>query len=445
MTITSPSSLSKILARGPFQAYTYAYPHKTAYRPLDPPVPLRDAWAAEQKDNLFLYLHVPFCEMRCGFCNLFTTVNAPRTLEEEYLDAVTRQARVIRGALGAGARFSRMALGGGTPTYLRAGDLERVFDLLEDTFGASPRDLPASVETSPATATPDRLAVLAARGVDRVSIGVQSFVDSEVRSVGRAQDGAQVRRALDAIRAAGLPGLNIDLIYGLAHQTPQTWLHSLETALTWSPEELFLYPLYVRPLTGIGRLGRSWDDERLELYRLGRDFLTARGYVQTSIRRFQRADGPPGDEPEYTCQLDGMVGLGCGARSYTRALHYSSEYAVGAVGVRDIIRDFVDRPDGAFAVASHGMHLSGDEQRRRYVLQSLLHHTGLNLTAYRAAFASEARQDFPQLAQLLSLGLAEQRGETLTLTPVGMEGSDALGPWLYSDAVQRLSEAFEWR
>ncbi|WP_412027620.1 STM4012 family radical SAM protein [Deinococcus yunweiensis] len=444
MTHTLPP-LPDALKRGPFQAYTYAYPHKTAYRPLDPPVPLRDAWATEKKDNLFLYLHVPFCEMRCGFCNLFTTVNAPQSLEQAYLDAVTRQARVVRGALGEGARFSQLALGGGTPTYLRAGDLERVFDVLEGTFGASPSALPASVETSPATATLDRLAVLAARGVSRVSIGVQSFVGSEVHSVGRAQDGAEVRQALDTIRAAGLPGLNIDLIYGLAHQTPQTWLHSLETALTWHPEELFLYPLYVRPLTGIGRLGRSWDDERLELYRLGRDFLLGHGYVQTSMRRFQRAALPLTSEPEYTCQLDGMVGLGCGARSYAGGLHYSSEYAVGAVGVRDIIRDFVARPDEAFAVATHGFRLSPDERRRRYLLQSLLHVSGLDVEAYHTQFGSDAMQDFPQLAALISAGLAAQQAGTVTLTPAGLEQSDAIGPWLYSEAVNRLSEEYEWR
>lgn len=442
---TLPTDLPDALARGPYQAYTYAYPHKTAYRPLDPPVMLRDAWAGERQDHLFLYLHVPFCEMRCGFCNLFTTVNAPRPLEEAYLDAVERQARVIRAALGEGARFARAALGGGTPTFLRAGDLERVFDLFQGTFCVDPHAVPTSVETSPATATPERLAVLAARGVDRVSIGVQSFLDSEVRSVGRAQDGAQVRRALDTIRASGVRALNIDLIYGLAHQTPDTWVQSLETALTWAPEELFLYPLYVRPLTGIGRLGRSWDDERLDLYRLGRDLLKARGYVQTSMRRFQRADAPPGDEPEYTCQLDGMVGLGVGARSYAGALHYSSEYAVGAAGVRDIITDFVGRPDETFALATHGFHLNADERRRRYLLQSLLHAAGLDLAAYRAAFGSGALADWPQLHALLAHGLATRAGGTLTLTPAGLEQSDALGPWLYSAAVNDLSGAFEWR
>ncbi|CAM4289137.1 STM4012 family radical SAM protein [Deinococcus marmoris] len=441
MTATLPPALSELLRGGPYQSYTYGYPHKTAYRPLTEAVPLRDAWTAENRDSLFLYLHIPFCEMRCGFCNLFTVANAPVSLERAYLDALERQMEVVRDALD-GTTFSRLAIGGGTPTYLEASELERVFDLLDTHFGVA--GLPASVETSPATTTPERLRVLAERGVSRVSIGIQSFLESEVRGVGRAQSNAEVFAALDSIRAAGLPGLNIDLIYGLAHQTPQTWLDSLETALTWTPEELFLYPLYVRPLTGIGRLGRTWDDERLELYRLGRDFLLSRGYVQTSMRRFQKASLPLESEPEYTCQLDGMVGLGCGARSYTRHLHYSSEYAVGRVGVREIIQDFVEQPAERFGQITHGIHLSADERRRRYALQSLLHISGLNLSAYRQEFGSDSLTDFPQLATLPDTDLARLQTGILTLTPAGLEQSDALGPWLYSPAVRKLSEEYEW-
>ncbi len=77
-------TLSAHLQGGPYQAYTYGYPHKTAYRLLDPPVALQDVWAAEDRRNLFLYLHIPFCEMRCGFCNLFTLVGAPQALEAAY-------------------------------------------------------------------------------------------------------------------------------------------------------------------------------------------------------------------------------------------------------------------------------------------------------------------------------------------------------------------------
>ncbi len=279
----------------------------------------------------------------------------------------------------------------------------------------------------------------------RVSIGVQSFVEREVRAVGRAQRTAQVHEALGNIRAAGVPTLNVDLIYGLAHQTPESWAASLREALVYAPEELYLYPLYVRPLTGIERTGRSWNDERLDLYRAGRDLLLASGYEQVSMRMFRRSDAPREDGPGYCCQSDGMVGLGCGARSYTRGLHYSSEYAVGAVGVRDILSAYVARTDGDFDVAAHGVRLGEDERRRRFVLQSLLQAEGLDLGAYRARFGGDACAHLPQLALLVEAGLATLGGNALRLTAGGLELSDAIGPWLYSDAARSLAREYEWR
>lgn len=122
-------------------------------------------------------------------------------------------------------------------------------------MGADLSAVPLSVETSPSTATADRLAVLADRGTTRISIGVQSFVDAEARAAVRPQHRSEVEAALGRIREARIPVLNIDLIYGIEGQTEDTWRTSLDAALAWSPEELYLYPLYVRPLTGLGRLG----------------------------------------------------------------------------------------------------------------------------------------------------------------------------------------------
>jgi oxygen-independent coproporphyrinogen III oxidase len=434
-----------MILESPYQSYTYAYPHKTAYRSLEPAVSLRDVWANEARDALFLYIHIPFCEMRCGFCNLFTTVNAPQSLERSYLQTLERQAFRVREALG-DAKFARFAIGGGTPTYLEPSDLERLFVIAQNIYGIDLASTPTSVETSPATATPDRLEILRNYGVDRVSIGVQSFIESEVHSVGRTQQNAQVFEAFKTIRSAGIPILNIDLIYGLAFQTPASWLQSLQTALEWQPEEIFLYPLYVRPKTGLGNSKRSWDDARLELYQIGRDFLTSNGYEQVSMRMFRRNTAPQtSSNINYDCQNDGMVGLGCGARSYTQSLHYSSEYAVGQTGVREILHDFVQRPDSSFDLASHGFRLDLLEQQRRFVIQSLLQVSGLDLRFYRVRFQSDVFQDLPQLLELMPLGLATLNENVLKLTALGLERSDAIGPWLYSRHAQELMQGYKLR
>ncbi|MER7441723.1 STM4012 family radical SAM protein [Micromonospora avicenniae] len=430
----------------PYQQYLYAYPHKTSYRPLRPRPRLADVWRAEARNALFLYLHVPFCEMRCGFCNLFTRANAPEEQVTAYLRQLRRQAERVADALGDDTGYVRAAFGGGTPTYLTADELTELFDIATATVGARLPGVPLSVETSPATATPDRLAVLAAHGTTRVSIGVQSFLDVEARAAGRPQRRTEVEAALGAIRDARIPVLNIDLIYGIDGQTADTWQESLDAALAWRPEELYLYPLYVRPLTGLGRRAHAradWDAQRLALYRQAVDTLGAAGYRQESMRQFRRADAPVPDGPDYCCQDDGMVGLGCGARSYTTALHYSFDYAVSVSQVRAVLDDYLARPADDFGYAEFGFHLDGAEQRRRWLLKSLLRAEGVDADAYRARFGRPPGDDFPQLGRLVERGWATDDG--LRLTPAGLARSDAIGPWLTSAEVHHAMTGYVLR
>jgi oxygen-independent coproporphyrinogen-3 oxidase len=442
-------SLETLLRESPYSSYSYSYPHKTAYRRLEPSVALQDAWSQENRDALFLYLHLPFCEMRCGFCNLFTTVERTESAHSLYLAALERQAQRVGKALGK-MGVARVAIGGGTPTILAPDDLHRLFDVAEKTLGTELGAIPLSIETSPATATPERLMVLKERGATRVSIGVQSFLESETKAVGRPQRGGEVHAALQRIHRADFPIFNLDLMYGLPGQTRESWLYSLQTALDYDPEEIYLYPLYVRPLTGLGHredkgLLQREGDTRLELYRAGRDFLLEKGYRQISMRMFQSVRVPSETGPLYCCQEDGMLGLGCGARSYTQKLHYSGEWAVGASGVKEILADYLERPETSFDVADYGFKLDEEEQRRRYLLQSLLQSEGLDLLAYEKRFASDAFYDVPQLVEIESLNLGYRDEQFLRLNADGLEKSDAIGPWLASTHVREQMEGFAWR
>lgn len=437
----------------PYESYVYAYPHKTAYRPLPERPALRELWADQPKDALSLYLHIPFCEVRCGFCNLFTRIGAPEGLTTAYLDALERQATAVREALGPDepVRFAAAAFGGGTPTFLTASELERLCDIAEKRAGADLRAVPLSVEASPATATADRLAVLADRGTTRLSLGIQSFVADEARTAVRPQKRADVEAALSRIRDAAIPVLNIDLIYGIDGQTEESWRYSLDAALAWRPEELYLYPLYVRPLTGLGRRPNdspaAWDEQRLRLYRAGRDHLLGAGYEQVSMRMFRRADAPAQSDEgpaDHACQTDGMIGLGCGARSYTAELHYSFDYAVDMRQIRTIVDDYVARPEADFARADHGRRIDAEEARRRHLLQSLLQARGMPVAEYRGRFGSSPWEDFPaELAAFAERGWLADDAALLRLTSEGLAHSDAAGPALFSADVRAVMAAYE--
>ncbi len=431
-----------VLNGSPYASYVYAYPHKTAYRTFDPSKPLREVWANEPRSALSLYVHVPFCAMRCGFCNLFTQAKPNDALPELYLDALERQAEAVRGCL-PDAKFARLAVGGGTPSYLSEPQLARLFEILRTHFDADPKRVPTGVEVSPDTLTPGKAALLKDLGVERVSIGVQSFDEKEAADSGRPQSRASLDAAFAVLKRAKFPILNIDLIYGLPGQTVQSWVRSLNEALLHQPQELYLYPLYVRPLTGLAKTSKTWDEVRMNCYHAARKKLRAEGFEQVSMRYFRR--GVPADSSAYCVQDDGMVGLGCGARSYTRSLHYSLDYAVAPKGVKAIIADYVTQGRDEFAHAVHGYELDADEQRRRYLLYALFTHGGLDIPRYRERFGTAPDADFPDLAAFDKLGLLKHKGDTIALTTTGLERSDALGPWFFSGTVRGRMAGYELR
>ncbi|QDU93613.1 STM4012 family radical SAM protein [Lignipirellula cremea] len=464
MLATPPLSLDTLLAGSPFRSYCYSYPHKTAYRKFAP-LPLSQVWSEEDLSALFLYLHIPFCEYRCGFCNLFTLSQPEQGLTTRYLDALERQVETTVAALPQ-ARFAQTAIGGGTPTFLTTPELERLFGLLCGPLGVRQGETPLGIEASPATINDEKLALLQEQGVERFSMGIQSFSTADVHAMGRPQRAEEAFAALELVGRYNFPVVNLDLIYGGAGQTHDAWRESVRLAIDYRPQELFLYPLYVRPLTGLGKRGvptdKEWDAWRITAYRQAREQLLQAGYEQVSLRMF-RLPAPPGevhrvsqthdktydetnDSPTvYRCQEDGMLGLGSGSRSYTRGLHYSREYAVGSRAIRNILGDFLQSTADDFAQVDYGFPLNDDEQRRRYLILSLLQAAGLATGDYQQRFGVPVEADFPELHALADHGLAVCTADHWRLTAAGLEWSDAIGPWFYSAAVARQMEDYPWR
>jgi len=140
-----------------------------------------------------------------------------------------------------------------------------------------------------------------------------------------------------------------------------------------------------------------------------------------------------------------MVGLGCGARSYTRDLHYSFDYAVSVGGVRAVIDDYLSRRAGDFAHAEVGFALDEGERRRRWLVKTLLRSDGVDRAAWRARFGDDVTGHAPHLAHLRERGWLTEDDATIKLTADGLANSDAVGPWLVSDAVHRAMGEYELR
>lgn len=425
-----------------FQSYLYSYPHKTAYRPFEQKLDLKTLWAPEKKHALYLYTHIPFCRMKCSFCNLFTVSHPQEDLVNLYLNQVQLEAEVVRDTLGTFS-FAGYAIGGGTPSHLEVRQLEQLFSVYTQTLGINLKTTPGSFEVSPDTINDEKLSFLSQQGVQRISIGIQSLIESEARSVGRVQPETMMEPLLEKISAYDFPIFNLDLIYGIPGQSAQTWLASLEKAVQFQPTEIFLYPLYIRPLTTLFKKQAHQRDEdlRTTLYRIGREFLQAHGYVQDSMRLFRKPIAQLHNSSEYSCQEDGMVGLGTNARSYTTDVHYSTDYAVSKPKVAAIIDQYVAKERADFMSAHYGIQLTQDDRKRRYLIKSLLKAQGLDSAHYRALYGTDVHADFPELRTLSEMALMKEDAGRLQLHGDGLAYSDLIGHWFISPAVhQKMQE-----
>jgi oxygen-independent coproporphyrinogen III oxidase len=163
-----------------------------------------------------------------------------------------------------------------------------------------------------------------------------------------------------------------------------------------------------------------------------------------SMRMFRRTDAPPQGADDYACQTDGMIGLGCGARSYTSTLHYSFDYAVDMREIRGIIDTYTATQD--FSRAEVGREVDEDEARRRHLLQSLLQAEGMEVAGYRERFGRHPVEDFRfELDRFAALGWLDESAapDRLRLTAEGLAYSDAVGPELFSPAVRADMAAYE--
>lgn len=460
----------------PYIQYMYSYPHKLAYRVL-PKLDLRDYIGRLSGGENSLYFHIPFCQYKCGYCNLFSLAGQNRQQMEAYLAALERHARQFAEIMPKDAAFSDLTLGGGTPLLLPENLLRKVFSIARDFFGIEAGKQAVVVETSPNQTTEEKLKILKEEGVNRLSIGVQSFKEAELFALHRFHTADAAKKALGLIQNTGFSCVNIDLIYGIPGQTMESLGDSLRQALEFAPEELFVYPLYVKPGTYLGRQGAECSENAFELYQFARRFLLEAGYRPYSMRRFVREEEKASvrcfvreeeeqafvrrfvrEEEEHAfvrrfvreegeqapvslCGFGNTISIGCGGRSYLGNLHFSAPYAVEPGQCRSILQSYIEQED--YRKITHGFLLSREEEKRRYVIRHVLFGRGVCLADYNLHFGSQAERDFPLLLDWVQAGYAVREEGFLSLTEKGFVLSDFLGPQLISEEVRRLMERGE--
>ena len=221
-----------------------------------------------------LYLHIPFCLKKCHYCS-FSSFVASSKLHKLYVHALKTELSSLKKTIDFSSALSTLFIGGGTPTCLKANDLVSIINHCRDQFGFK-EDAEISVEANPGTVDGFYFEKLLKAGVNRLSIGVQSFVDTELKCLGRLHSKQQAVDAYKAARNAGFININIDLMYGIPEQTLRSWSDSLEEALVQAPQHLSIYQLMVEEGTRFellekqGKLELPNEDEIMEIDELTR-------------------------------------------------------------------------------------------------------------------------------------------------------------------------------
>ncbi len=379
--------------------------------------------------------------MRCGFCNLFTIAN-PKEGIQSYLNALEKEIDTYIEKV-PNIKFTQYAIGGGTPTFLETPELNRLFEIMIR-VGVPIETHYGSIEASPKTLTADKIKLIENYGITRLSLGIQSWIEEETKALGRPQSPKITSDVVGKLATSAIPEFNLDLIYGIKGQTIHSFNYSIDRSLEYQPTEIFLYPLYVRQLTGLNKINHQQEDHRTALYTAGRFRLLKAGYEQLSMRCFRkRNQQAPTITDQYDPVLDGMIGIGAGARSYTQNLHYSSDYAVHRKIVKHIIANYSSKTN--FDTISYGFELNIWEQKTRFIIKSITDGGRFSIEKYKTLFRTNPFEEFELLRELLERQWLIYYHNHYRLSPIGMAYEDIIGPAFYSSNVRALMENFIWK
>jgi oxygen-independent coproporphyrinogen III oxidase len=385
-----------------------------------------------------IYISVPFCKAKCTFCNFASGVFGAGRMQQ-YVDRLCLEIRAThRAAINLGASLPRIVdtiyFGGGTPSLLSAGQFEQIFQHLRGEFDVV-ADAEITLECAPGQLSNETLDELLRQGMNRISFGVQSFVDIETAAVGRLHSEQQCEVEFAQVREAGVREINVDLIAGLPHQTLQSWQYSVERAIASGAPHVSVYLLEVDDESRLGRemlrKGSRYsaaavpsEDETAEWYQRACAALDAAGVHQYEISNFAR----PGHRSRHNLkywQRRPYVGVGLDAHSMLAAGDEAVRFAntsdldeyLGDAASTTPFRLFGSAPSAA---ASEVDVIGREEAFEESLFLGLRLNEGVDLDRLRGQFGEVMLRDaMSALLEVRDAGLLELSAERMRLTPRG--------------------------
>lgn len=363
-----------------------------------------------------LYVHVPFCRGKCPYCDFASATDL--ALVPDWIGALVREIKMYRDFA---PEFDTLYLGGGTPSVLENGHLTAVLDAVGQGFHLTP-DAEVTLEANPDDLTPAILQTYREVGINRLSLGVQSFDDGELQFLGRRHDAPQAVQAIQWARESGFANLGLDLIYGLPGRTLGAWERTLKTALPFQPEHLSCYQLTVAEGTPLflwqaeGRFSPLPEEEEREFFLFTAQFLDANGYHHYEISNFARGAE---NRARHNCKYwnhTPYLGLGPAAHSYRHGRRWWNHRSV---------QEYCEALNGGQTPVAGEEVLTSEQLRLEALYLGLRTTDGVDLSLVRQGLGNDGVLEEAAQAGLVTVG--EDR---VIPTREGLVVADRLALWL---------------
>ena len=375
-----------------------------------------------------LYVHVPFCKTKCPYCD-FNTYQGIENLIEPFLPAITSEITCWGDAL-AYPPVKSVFFGGGTPSYLPQGDIERILVAIQSSFQVDPA-AEISIEANPGDLDEAACAGILNQGVNRLSIGVQSLDNDLLNLLGRRHQASEAVSAFQSARQAGFDNVNLDLMYGLPNQSMEQWQKTLSSLIELTPEHISLYALTIEEGTPMhrwaaeGKIPEPDSDLAADMYQHAREVLAEAGYHHYEISNWSLPDRACEHNLVYW-ENGPYLGVGPGAHSrlgdyrfwtVLSPRDYNTKAATWADSGVQPLADLVETALQGIPTLGGWEHLSLETTCSETMFLGLRLLDGLNLSEASAIAGTDLAKKFQTpIQECLNLGLLEQDGDCLKLT-----------------------------
>ena len=363
------------------------------------------------KSTSSIYIHIPFCATKCYYC-AFNTYTFHKEQAKAYLTALRTEMALYASETDP---LQTIFIGGGTPSILSANALAQLFTDIQQHFQITP-DAEITVECNPGTVDDEKLRVMKANGVNRLSFGLQAMQDEILKQLGRIHTVTEFLESYHLARENGFENINIDLIFALPDQTMKAWHHTLNEVISLDPDHISAYNLVMEETTPFyeawqaGELLLPTEDTEADMFQYTIETLTTHGYTHYEICNFAKPDHYAKHNLVYWNNQP-CIGLGAGASGYVNGVRYTN--------IRGIA-PYINKLSKRNKPIADTEHLTGNAEKAETLMLALRKREGISLEDYQNRFGEEIEATFADiLKKWIALQLLERTATHLRLTHRG--------------------------